>query len=117
MVRATYRLSLLCKATMRLTPDIHQMVREYLVILVGVPCSHVDDMLWLYVRHRGVFSFVRSGAIRPGICKKKPLPDMGADLDAVSQVQHGQRLALPLGCGQLEQPCQLEPNQNPGGPP
>ena len=80
---ATHRLSLLCRATRRLSPYIHQMIREYLVVRVGIICRHVDDMLWRYVRQRGVFSFVLSGAIRPGIRKKKPLPDMGADLDAV----------------------------------
>ena len=83
LAMATHRLSLLCRATRRLSPYIHQLIREYLVVRVGVICRHVDDMLWRYVRQRGVFSFVLSGAIRPGIRKKKPLPDMGADLDAV----------------------------------
>ena len=81
--RATYRLSLLCRATKRLSPYIHQMVREYLVVRVGVPCPHVDDMLWRCVRQWGEFSFVLIGPIRPGIRKNKPIPDMGADLDAV----------------------------------
>ena len=64
---------------MRLTPDIHQMVREYLVIRVGVPCPHVDDMLWRCVRQWGDFGFVLVGTVRSGILKDKPFPDMGAD--------------------------------------
>ena len=59
------------------------MIREYLVVRVGIICRHVDDMLWRYVRQRGMFSFVLSGTIRPVIRKNKPLQDMGADLDAV----------------------------------
>ena len=70
MVRATYRLSLLCKTTMRSTPEIHQMVREYLVIRVGVPCAHVDDMLWRCARQWGDFGFVLVGTVYSGI-----LPD------------------------------------------
>ena len=73
MVRATYRLSLLCKATMRLTPDIHQMVREYLVIRVGVPCPHVDDMLWRCAPQWGDFGFVLVGTVYSGILPDKPL--------------------------------------------
>ena len=80
---ATHRLSLLCRATRRLSPYIHQLIREYLVVRVGIPCPHVDDMLWRYVRQSGEFSFMLSGTIHPGIRKKKALPNMGADLDAV----------------------------------
>ena len=64
---------------MRLTPDIHQMVREYLVIRVGVPCPHVDDMLWRCARQWGDFGFVLVGTVYSGILPDKPLPDMGAD--------------------------------------
>ena len=80
---ATHRLSLLCRATRRLSPYIHQLIREYLVVRVGIICPHVDDMLWRYVRQSGEFSFMLSGTIHPGIRKKKALPNMGADLDAV----------------------------------
>ena len=80
---ATHRLSLLCRATRRLSPHIHQMIREYLVVRVGIECPHVDDMLWRYVRQSGEFSFVLSGTIHPGIRKKKAIPNLGADLDAV----------------------------------
>ena len=99
--RATYRLSLLCRATRRLSPYIHQLIREYLVVRVGVICRHVDDMLWRYVRQRGVFSFVLSGAIRPGIRKKKPLPDMGADLDAV-EPEAEELLEVEIDLGEYE---------------
>ena len=80
MARATYRLSLLCRATKRLSPYIHKMVREYLVICVGVPCPHVDDMLWRCVRQWGDFGFVLVGTVRSGILKKKPFPNMGANV-------------------------------------
>ena len=80
---ATHRLSLLCRATRRLSPYIHQLIREYLVVRVGIICPHVDDMLWRYVRQSGEFSFVLSGTIHPGIRKKKAIPNLGADLDAV----------------------------------
>ena len=83
LAMATYRLSLLCRATRRLSPYIHQMIREYLVVRVGILCPHVDDMLWRYVHQSGVFSFVLSGTIHPGIRKKKAIPNLGADLDAV----------------------------------
>ena len=39
-------------------------------------------MLWRCVRQSGEFGFRLIGTIHPGIRKKKPLPDMGADLDA-----------------------------------
>ena len=79
MVRATYRLSLLCKATMRFTPEVHHMVREYLLIQVGVPCPHVDDMLWRCARQWGDFGFRLFGYNYTGILPDKPYPDMGAD--------------------------------------
>ena len=80
---ATHRLSLLCRATRRLSPYIHQLIREYLVVRVGIICPHVDELLWRYVRQSGEFSFVLSGTIHPGIRKKKAIPNLGADLDAV----------------------------------
>ena len=78
MVRATYRLSLLCKTTMRFTAEIHHMVREYLLIQVGVLCPHVDDMLWRCARQYGDFEFTLFGYSSTCKLPNKPL-DMGAD--------------------------------------
>ena len=65
MVQVVYRLSLLSKAARRLTPEVHQMVREYLVIRMGVPCPYVDEMLWRSVREWGDFYFEVAGVIHP----------------------------------------------------
>ena len=98
---ATHRLSLLCRATRRLSPYIHQLIREYLVVRVGIICPHVDDMLWRYVRQSGEFSFVLRGAIRPDIRKNKPLPDMGADLDA-EEPEAEELLEVEIDLGEYE---------------
>ena len=75
---ATHRLSLLCRATRRLSPYIHQLIREYLVVRVGIICPHVDELLWRYVRQSGhEFSFVLSGTIPPCI-RRQELLDFGA---------------------------------------
>ena len=60
-----YRLALLCKASRVLTPEVHQMVREYLVIRLGVTSPLVDELLWQCVRERGPFAFVLTRSIPP----------------------------------------------------
>ena len=87
MVRATYRLSLLCKTTMRFTAGIHHMVREYLLIQVGVLCPHVDDMLWRCARQYGEFEFTLFGYSSTCKLPNKPL-DMGADEAKEDHIQN-----------------------------
>ena len=94
MVQAICRLSLLCKAARRVTPEVHQMVREYLVIRLGVPCPHVDEMLWRSVRQWGDFNFVVTGNIHPDNRRTEPIlgefavPDTrGSDVEEQIEVQ------------------------------
>ena len=65
MFQVVYRLSLLCKASRLLTPEVHQMVREYLVIRLGVPSPYVDELLWRSVREWWHFYFVLTGSVPP----------------------------------------------------
>ena len=60
-----YRLALLCKASRLLTPELHQMVREYLVIRLGVLSPYVDELLWRSVREWGDFYFELTGVVPP----------------------------------------------------
>ena len=60
-----FRLALLCKATQHLTAEMHQMVREYLIIRLGVISPMVDALMWQSVREQGCFDFVVSGSIPP----------------------------------------------------
>ena len=60
-----FRLALLCKATRHLTAEMHQMVREYLIIWLGVISPMVDALMWQSVREQGCFDFVVSGSIPP----------------------------------------------------
>ena len=95
---AVHRLSLLCRATNRLSPYIRQMILEYLAVRVGILSPHVDDLLLRHVRQWGEFSFVLTGTIHPSIRKKKPLQeDMGADLDAV-EPEAVERLEVQINC-------------------
>ena len=81
---ATQRLPLLCRATYRMSPDVHRLVREYLTVRVGKKSAYIDDLLWWQMQHKGVsLNFCISGRIPSCIRKKKAMPDMGADLDAV----------------------------------
>ena len=80
---AVHRLSLLCRATKRLSPYIRQMILEYLAVRVGILSPHVDDLLWRHVRQWGGFCFDLTGTIHSSIRKNKPLQDVGADLDAL----------------------------------
>ena len=80
---AVHRLSLLCRATKRLSPYIRQMILEYLAVRVGILSPRVDDLLWRYVGQWGGFCFDLTGTIHSSIRKNKPLQDMGADLDGL----------------------------------
>ena len=60
-----FRLALLCKAARALTPEVHQMVREYLVIRMGVTSPLVDELMWRSIQEWGPFYFVVSGSIPP----------------------------------------------------
>ena len=81
--RATYRVSLLCKAARRLSQHLQRMIFEFLAVRVGVPCPHVDAMLWRHVRQNGEFCMRLTGTIHPDIRPKKSIPNLGTDLDAV----------------------------------
>ncbi len=99
---AVHRLSLLCRATKRLSPYIRQMILEYLAVRVGIPSPHVDDLLWRHVRQWGEFSFVLTGTIHPSLCRKIMrrdwLVDMGADLDALEpEVEEQLTIKIELG--------------------
>ena len=81
---ATQRLPLLCRATNRLSPDVHRLVQEYLTVRVGKKSAYIDDLLWWQMQHKGVYlNFSLSGTIPSSIRKKKAIPNLGADLDAV----------------------------------
>ena len=98
MVPAAYRLSLLCKAALRLTAEVHQMVREYLVIRLGVPCPHVDEMLWRSVRQWGDFYFVVTGIVHPDNRRNKPILDESAVLNTKdSDVEEQIEVQIALG--------------------
>ncbi len=79
--RATFRVSLLCKAARQLSPYIQRMIFEFLAVRVGVLCPDVDAMLWRCVRQWGDFGFVLTGIVHPNIRKDKPILGMCADLD------------------------------------
>ena len=81
---ATQCLPLLCWATNRLSPDVHRLVQEYLTVRVGKKSAYIDDLLWWQMQHKGVYhNFSLSGTIPSCIRKKKAIPNLGADLDAV----------------------------------
>ena len=81
---ATQRLPLLCRATNRLSPDVRRLVQEYLTVRVGKKSAYIDDLLWWQMQHKGVYlNFSLSGTIPSSIRKKKAIPNLGADLDAV----------------------------------
>ena len=65
MFQVVYRLALLCKASRLLTPEVHQMVREYLVIRLGVISPLVDELLWRSIQEWGDFYFVLTGSVPP----------------------------------------------------
>ena len=60
-----FRLALLCKAARALTPEVHQMVREYLIIRLGVISPLVDELLWQCIREKGTLGFTLTGSIPP----------------------------------------------------
>ena len=41
-----FRLALLCKAARALTYEVHQLVREYLMIRLGRRSPMVDELMW-----------------------------------------------------------------------
>ena len=60
-----FRLALLCKATRHLTPEMHQMVREYLIIQLGVISPMVDELMWRCIRELGPFGMRLKGSVPP----------------------------------------------------
>ena len=60
-----FRLALLCKAARALTHEIHHLVREYLVIRLGVISPVVDELLWRRIQETWTLTFTLSGSIPP----------------------------------------------------
>ena len=60
-----FRLALLCKATRHLTAEMHQMVREYLIIRLGVISPMIDELMWRCIRERGPFGMTLKGSVPP----------------------------------------------------
>ena len=60
-----FRLALLCKAARALTYEVHHLVREYLVIRLGVISPMVDEMLWRCIQETMSLGFTLSGSIPP----------------------------------------------------
>ena len=60
-----FRLALLCKAARALTYEVHHLVREYLVIRLGVISPMVDEMLWRCIQESRSLGFTLYGSIPP----------------------------------------------------
>ena len=60
-----FRLALLCKAARALTYEVHHLVREYLVIRLGVISPMVDELLWRCIQETRSLGFTLSGSIPP----------------------------------------------------
>ena len=70
---ATQRLPLFCRATNRLSPDVHRLVQEYLTVRVGKKSAYIDDLLRWQMQHRGVdLNFRIRGRIPPASARRRP---------------------------------------------